>query len=145
MNIQSPSRRHFLQASGALVVAFSFQSDFAAAQAKPARLPGSLATNPGLDAWIRIGADGRVTIFTGKIEHHPGAPGEDDAMDVAFVFDGKLEVVERILRRGGDAQAQHPAVRRPELYLALMVAALRPGGRHRPAPSDLALTPAASR
>jgi CO/xanthine dehydrogenase Mo-binding subunit len=68
MDIQSQSRRHFLQASGALVVAFSFQSDFAAAQPKPARLPGSLATNPSLDAWIRIGADGRVTIFTGKIE-----------------------------------------------------------------------------
>ena len=68
MNIESPSRRRFLQAGGALVIAFSLQPEIAAAQAKPAKLPGSLATNRMLDAWIRIGADGRVTIFTGKIE-----------------------------------------------------------------------------
>jgi nicotinate dehydrogenase subunit B len=31
-------------------------------------LPGSLSKFPMLDAWIRIGADGRATIFTGKAE-----------------------------------------------------------------------------
>jgi nicotinate dehydrogenase subunit B len=30
-------------------------------------LPGSLRTNPYLDAWIRIGADG-ITVYTGKVE-----------------------------------------------------------------------------
>jgi nicotinate dehydrogenase subunit B len=30
-------------------------------------LPGSLRTNPFLDAWIRIGADG-ITVYTGKVE-----------------------------------------------------------------------------
>ena len=33
-----------------------------------ARLAGSLAKNPLLDAWIRVGADGKVTAFTGKAE-----------------------------------------------------------------------------
>src|SRR5206468_11968595 len=35
---------------------------------QPPRLPGSLSTNKMLDAWIRIGADGHVTVFTGKVE-----------------------------------------------------------------------------
>jgi nicotinate dehydrogenase subunit B len=68
MNLQSVTRRRFLQAGGALIVAFSLQPGVAIPQAKPTRLPGSLATNRMLDAWLRIGADGRVTIFTGKIE-----------------------------------------------------------------------------
>jgi CO/xanthine dehydrogenase Mo-binding subunit len=33
-----------------------------------ANLPGSLAKNPLLDAWIRVDANGRVTAFTGKVE-----------------------------------------------------------------------------
>src|SRR5262245_41544230 len=33
-----------------------------------APLPGSLQTNRSLDAWIRIAADGKVTVFTGKVE-----------------------------------------------------------------------------
>jgi len=31
-------------------------------------LPGSLATQPMLDAWIRIAPDGHATVFTGKVE-----------------------------------------------------------------------------
>jgi len=31
-------------------------------------LPGSLATQPLLDAWIRIAPDGHATVFTGKVE-----------------------------------------------------------------------------
>src|SRR5439155_218858 len=33
-----------------------------------AKLPGSLASTPMLDAWIRIGADGTITVCTGKGE-----------------------------------------------------------------------------
>jgi nicotinate dehydrogenase subunit B len=36
-------------------------------QAAP-KLPGSLKSTPMLDAWIKIDADGRVTVFTGKAE-----------------------------------------------------------------------------
>ncbi|HUQ76160.1 MAG TPA: molybdopterin cofactor-binding domain-containing protein [Burkholderiales bacterium] len=56
------SRRDFLKTGGALVIAFSLP---AAAQT---RLPGSLNGNRMLNAWLRIDADGTVTIFTGKIE-----------------------------------------------------------------------------
>jgi CO/xanthine dehydrogenase Mo-binding subunit len=61
------SRRAFLHASGALVIGFSLAPDLVAAQDR-ARLPGSLNTNRMLGAWLSIGPNGRVTIFTGKIE-----------------------------------------------------------------------------
>src|SRR6185436_3586344 len=60
------SRRAFLKSSGALVIAFSLDG-FAQAPAAPS-LPGSLAGNRMLNAWLRIDPDGTVTIFTGKIE-----------------------------------------------------------------------------
>ncbi|PXW28308.1 xanthine dehydrogenase family protein molybdopterin-binding subunit [Paraburkholderia caballeronis] len=75
------SRRHFI-VSGALFVGFTLAAprharadeviaDEGAAihvsQATEA-LAGSLKTNPLLDAWIRISPDGKVTVFTGKVE-----------------------------------------------------------------------------
>src|SRR5207244_3898885 len=60
------SRRDFLKTGGALVIAFSLNSNNAFSQA--ARLPGSLNNNRMLNAWLRIDPDGSVTIFTGKIE-----------------------------------------------------------------------------
>ena len=62
----STSRRDFLKTGGALVVGFTLVPRLAGAQ--PARLPGSLNGNRRLDAWIAIEPNGRVTIFTGKIE-----------------------------------------------------------------------------
>src|SRR2546427_3099313 len=64
----SLSRRDFLKTGGALVIAFSLAPEFAFGQAKAAALPGSLNNNRMLDSWLRIDADGTVTIFTGKIE-----------------------------------------------------------------------------
>ena len=68
------SRREFLAAGGALVVSFSLPLSFATdalaqqgAGKKPG-LPGSLEKSPMLDSWIGIGADGGVTVFTGKAE-----------------------------------------------------------------------------
>jgi CO/xanthine dehydrogenase Mo-binding subunit len=58
-------RRQFLAASGALVVSFRYLS--ANAEDTPA-LPGSLRIEPMIDGWVRIGADGRITVFTGKAE-----------------------------------------------------------------------------
>ena len=55
------SRRGLLALGGGLVVAFSVRA------AGPAR-PGSLKETPSLDAWIRVAPDGRVTVFTGKVE-----------------------------------------------------------------------------
>ncbi len=65
------SRRSFLAASGALIVCFSLQPAMRlSAQQAPStpKLPGSLGNTPLLDAWIRIDADGGVTVFTGKAE-----------------------------------------------------------------------------
>ncbi|MGY3441962.1 MULTISPECIES: molybdopterin cofactor-binding domain-containing protein [unclassified Bradyrhizobium] len=62
-------RRRVLAGGGALIVSFSLRH--AVAQEKPAqgpKLPGSLATSPDLDSWIRIDADGQITAFTGKAE-----------------------------------------------------------------------------
>lgn len=53
---------------GALVVSFSLHPSATEAQPDKPRLPGSLRNDPMLDAWIRIGADGSITVFTGKAE-----------------------------------------------------------------------------
>jgi nicotinate dehydrogenase subunit B len=60
------TRRQFGKAAGALVLAFRLAPRLAGAQ-EP-KLPGSLANNRMLDAWLRINADGSATIFTGKVE-----------------------------------------------------------------------------
>jgi len=66
-------RRRLLAGSGALVVSFSLSGAFAEEQSAPAappapKLPGSLGKSPYLDSWIRIDADGSITVFTGKAE-----------------------------------------------------------------------------
>jgi nicotinate dehydrogenase subunit B len=63
----SASRRDFLKRSGALVIGFALAPNLGLAQ-EPPRLPGSLQTNRRLSAWLAIEPNGRVTIFTGKIE-----------------------------------------------------------------------------
>ena len=67
---QALSRRGFLAASGALIVGFSLAPSTRLFAQKPgdAKLPGSLEANPLLDSWIRIDADGSITVFSGKAE-----------------------------------------------------------------------------
>ena len=62
-----PARRRLLHAGGALTLAFSIPRMALAAEA-PDTLPGSLKKEPMLDGWIRIGADGSITVLTGKAE-----------------------------------------------------------------------------
>ncbi len=96
MTEMSPlSRRGFLKGTGGLVVSFSLIGH-ALAQA-PARppLPGSLERYKRLDSWIRINADGTVTVFTGKVEIGQGiktalAQIAADELDVA---PGRIEMV----------------------------------------------------
>lgn len=63
-------RRRVLAGGGALIVSFSLSGAFAQGQPPAAapKPPGSLATTPLLDSWIRIDADGSITVFTGKAE-----------------------------------------------------------------------------
>jgi nicotinate dehydrogenase subunit B len=65
MNI-SVTRRSFAKGLGGIMLAFTLDPD--ALLAQPARLPGSLAGNKMLDAWLRINPDGSATVFTGKVE-----------------------------------------------------------------------------
>lgn len=73
----NPSRRAVLR-GGALLMAFTLmpvarrvladtEVDTLGTVVLAPDLPGSLRTNPYLDAWIRIGADG-ITVYTGKVE-----------------------------------------------------------------------------
>src|SRR4029077_12238856 len=66
-------RRRVLAGGGALIVSFSMPDAFAQDQAAPAPAPapsppGSLKGAPYLDSWIRIDADGGITVCTGKAE-----------------------------------------------------------------------------
>ena len=68
-------RREVLAGGGALIVSFSLSEAFGqdqnaspSASAPAPKPPGSLATAPFLDSWIRIDADGAITVFTGKAE-----------------------------------------------------------------------------
>jgi nicotinate dehydrogenase subunit B len=85
------SRREFV--AGSLTISFAAvalaRSDAALAQAPGTKLPGSLANNARLDAWLKIGANGEVTIFTGKAEIGQGiktalAQIAADEMDVSI-------------------------------------------------------------
>ena len=64
------SRRSALAGGGALILSFSLSRYAVLAQdaPKPGPLPGDLKKAPFLDFWIRVGADGKITIFTGKSE-----------------------------------------------------------------------------
>jgi CO/xanthine dehydrogenase Mo-binding subunit len=68
------SRRSVLAGTGALILGFCSssrpvaQEAAQASSAAPPALPGSLKTSPFLDSWIRIDADGSITVLTGKAE-----------------------------------------------------------------------------
>src|SRR5919201_2688583 len=59
------NRREFIATGGALVVSFALP-------AWGQKLPGALDKEPLIDAWLRIGADGRITLFNEKSEFCQG-------------------------------------------------------------------------
>jgi nicotinate dehydrogenase subunit B len=63
-----PSRRRFMQAGGALVVSFAIPSLAGAQEKGEMGLPGSLKKESMLDGWIKIAANGAITVLTGKAE-----------------------------------------------------------------------------
>jgi len=64
------SRRGLLAGGGALVISFSFV-DYAGAQA-PVPAGASVPDNSMLDSWLRIDAQGVVTVYTGRTEFGQG-------------------------------------------------------------------------
>jgi nicotinate dehydrogenase subunit B len=74
---KSISRRQLLKGTGALVVSFSFWGPASRAFAQAAAQSAAPATAPGgagdldatqLDSWLAIAQDGKVTVFTSKVE-----------------------------------------------------------------------------
>ncbi|MBI1993506.1 MAG: molybdopterin-dependent oxidoreductase, partial [Deltaproteobacteria bacterium] len=68
MRNKSLSRRQFLKGTGALVVGFSFSRPLSQALAQSASLPAGDLDPTSLDSWLAIGQDGRVTVFTSKVD-----------------------------------------------------------------------------
>jgi CO/xanthine dehydrogenase Mo-binding subunit len=76
--VSAPSRRELLAGGGVTVFfalagsAFGQSGGGEGGGKQPEKiapdLPGDLAKFPMLDSWIRMGSDGRVTVFTGKAE-----------------------------------------------------------------------------
>jgi nicotinate dehydrogenase subunit B len=67
------SRRGFLQAGGALIVAFSWPTTFAAETLRqqrggPAAPEAGMPPGEELDSWLAIDNEGMVTLFSGKVE-----------------------------------------------------------------------------
>src|SRR3984893_1257066 len=75
-NVVVLSRRSVLAGTGALVFSFCSQSRLVAQEAAQGgqqsgaarALPGSLKTSPFLDSWIRVDANGSISVLTGKAE-----------------------------------------------------------------------------
>ena len=66
------TRRKFLRDTGSLTVAFTFFSGCGLSAEPPevaeGELPGSLANHPTVNAWLEVLEDGRIRVYTGKIE-----------------------------------------------------------------------------
>lgn len=85
------TRRSFLQGTGAIVLYFNMVPTSVLGQqvAAGSNLPESLVANPSLDTWLRIDADGLVTLSPGKCELGQGiqtalAQIAAEELDVAF-------------------------------------------------------------
>ena len=81
-------RREFLKTAGALVVGFSFVNA-EAKTAADALSPAKTVDKEALDAWLALGRDGRVTVYSGKVDLGTGtrtalAQIVADELDVAF-------------------------------------------------------------
>jgi CO/xanthine dehydrogenase Mo-binding subunit len=109
-------------------------------QDAPRRLPGSLDTNRRLDRWLRIGRDGTVTAFPGKVEIGQGiltalrqivAEELDVALervrlaptDTSYSPDEGMTSGSRSIQEGGIA-LRHAAAEARELLLARAAAKL---------------------
>jgi nicotinate dehydrogenase subunit B len=109
-------RRRVLAGGGALIVSFSlgeaFAQDATPAAAPAPKPPGSLATAPYLDSWIRIDADGSITAFTGKAELGQGFKTAfqqiaAEELDVAFASVKVVTADTRLTANEGYTSGSH--------------------------------------
>ncbi len=82
-------RREFLKSSGGLVVSFSLLGSAQIASAQNLPAAGKSMVKEQLDAWLAIGSNGRVTVYSGKVDLGTGvrtalAQLVAEELDVAF-------------------------------------------------------------
>jgi nicotinate dehydrogenase subunit B len=89
--LRNVSRRSLLKTGAGLVIGIAYAPLLALAQGPemPVKLPGSLNGNRLLSAWLRVNANGTVTVFTGKVEFGQGiasalAQVAADELDVGY-------------------------------------------------------------
>lgn len=64
-----PTRRDFLKSAASLTIGFTFAGSAAGdASGSPGDPPASRPPQDRVDAWLRVHADGRITVLTGKLE-----------------------------------------------------------------------------
>jgi len=106
------TRRGVLAAGGSLVITFYLrpagvgaqESGTQGAASGEPKLPGSLDKQPLLDGWIRIDADGKVTVFTGKAELGQGIKTAlvQVAAEELMVRPGRITIVTADTQRTAD-------------------------------------------
>src|SRR5262245_63224096 len=87
------TRRQFLKATGALVVAFGLPVDLRAQSARALLTSGGPLAPNQLDSWLTVRQDGMVSVMTGKVELGTGvstAPRQIVAEELDFSFE-KIE------------------------------------------------------
>src|SRR5258708_5562217 len=67
LHFKTDRRRFLKQTGGGLVVFFALQDLFSISSGSPL-LTTSADPVIGVDAWLRIGEDGKITVYTGKVE-----------------------------------------------------------------------------
>jgi len=118
-DILNISRRGLLQGAGALTLAFAIPSDILAEAAK--KLPRNLERNANLASWIRVHADGKITLLIGKVELGQGTvtAAAQIAADELQIDINRLDVIsgdtfegpnERTTAGSGSAPGCFPAV-----------------------------------
>ena len=130
METSTISRRELLKGTGALVVSFSLFGSATRALAQAAAAGEPEATS--LDSWLAIAQDGRVTVFTSKVELGTGtetalAQIVAEELDVPFrrihmvagdtatSVDQAVTAASRTIERAGPQLRQAAAVARREL------------------------------
>jgi nicotinate dehydrogenase subunit B len=106
------SRRGFLKAGGALIVAFSWPATFAA-ETLPRRGPATpdagVPSGEELDSWLAIDGDGLVTLYSGKVELGTGVQTAL-AQIVAEELDVAVARVHVVMGETGRVPNQGPTV-----------------------------------
>jgi len=105
MSVMRLSRRHVTQSLGVVLATFALPSPSVFGQAPP-NVPFSLRNNRKLEGWIRLEADGTVTVFTGKAELGQGiltALTQIAAEELDVGFD-KIRMVSADTSQGPDEQ-----------------------------------------